>query len=154
MKKILAVFICIMAAMPLFANDQNKKNKEEIVLKTRKDSISYSYGILVYNMFNRDGSGCPQYIKDMDTDMWIKAYEDYHNENVEPLIDPQDAMYVLMDMEERERHRLEAEEEAREEAQDELDLAEAEAFFAELAKKEGVVSTITGMQYEIIKNYC
>lgn len=96
------------------------------------DKLSYALGMsMASNLMN---SG----LNRIDTDSFVKAFTEIMN-NTTPSMSPQEANQVIQDYFSKK--------------QDEIldsNLKEGEAFLAENAKKEGIVTLPSGLQYEIV----
>ena len=97
------------------------------------DKLSYAIGMsMASNLMN---SG----LKHIDVESFVKAFTDIMN-NAEPAITPQQANQIIQEYFGK--------------MQDEMlenNLKEGEAFFEENAKKEGVVTLASGLQYQILQ---
>ena len=103
--------------------------------------ISYFLGHQTGQQFASDGSG-PISIDDLDKDTFFKAVEDGMNNRVDPEIEKKDLRANIM--------AFTAKLDARAKAASEKNLAASKAFFEENAKKEGVVTTESGLQYKVL----
>ena len=106
-----------------------------------KTVISYFLGHQTGSQFATGGEG-PMKIDDIDKDVFFKALEDGMNNRVDPEIENKDLEACIMAF----RTMLEN----RNKALSEANLAAGKAFLAENAKKEGVVTTESGLQYKVI----
>ena len=106
-----------------------------------KQVISYFLGHQTGQQFASDGSG-PISIDDLDKDTFFKAVEDGMNNRVDPEIEKKDLRANIM--------AFTAKLDARAKAASEKNLAASKAFFEENAKKEGVVTTESGLQYKVL----
>ena len=135
MKKI---FIPVLAIIPFFINaQQNKqvvKSPAEInPLKNANDSASYAIGIGIANFYGHQG------IQHLNTDLIARAIRDIFNDTTVLLNDDQ-ANKVIMDY----LGKIELE-------KAKPVIEEGERFLAENKKKPGVITTSSGLQYEILK---
>ena len=102
-------------------------------LKTMKDSLSYSAGIIVAKNFKSQG------IKEVDPDIVLKAMMDVMN-GEETILKPSEAEIFMRDFQTKQKEMTGQE-----------NRVAGEQYLAENAKREGVVSLDNGMQYEVIK---
>jgi len=112
---------------------------EPVSLDDETARINYSLGYQIGDDFKRQGV-------EMNADAVVKGIEDALS-GVEPLMTPADMRTTLMDL----KRKVVA---AQEKSAVDLELktvAEGEQFMEENAKKEGVVTTDSGLQYKIIE---
>ncbi|MBN1951451.1 MAG: FKBP-type peptidyl-prolyl cis-trans isomerase [Bacteroidales bacterium] len=106
---------------------------QKTVLKNNADSASYSIGVLLGSSFMKSG------ITEYDEKILIKAFRDCLNEKHLVLDEDQAAMilndYLSMQQDDKNN----------------VNLEEGEAFFEKNARKKGVVTLPSGLQYEIIE---
>jgi FKBP-type peptidyl-prolyl cis-trans isomerase FklB len=130
-----ALFTAILCAAPIaFA-----AAAEPLDLENETARINYSLGYQIGGDFKRQGV-------EMNADAVVKGIEDALS-GAEPLITPGDMRTTLMDL----RRKVVA---AQKKSAVDLELktvAEGEHFMEENAKKEGVVTTDSGLQYQIIE---
>ncbi|HEX2969072.1 MAG TPA: FKBP-type peptidyl-prolyl cis-trans isomerase [Bacteroidales bacterium] len=126
----------------IFVLGSCNNNMKSVKLKTREDSLSYAFGIVNYNALVQDSLM-------LDPMVVAKAMRD--GEKGEPLMQDMDARNFIMSFI-NEREALKAEQKAI------LDkelykehIAENEAFLAKNKEKPGVITTPSGLQYEVIK---
>lgn len=131
MKKSLVLFL---VNVSLIAHAQvAKQTANANLLKNANDSTSYAIGIGIANFYGQQG------VNNLNTGLIAKAIQDvFGKKNV--LLDDDQANTVIMDYL----------------GQIELEkakpvIAEGEKFLAENKKKKGVITTSSGLQYEIIK---
>lgn len=117
-------------------------NLTSLKLKSKEDSLSYAFGIVNYNALNQDS------LK-LDPMVVAKAMRD--GEKGEPLMEDMDARNFIMAFI-NEREVLKAEQQAilNKELYKEH-MAENQAFLEKNKEKEGVTTTASGLQYEVIK---
>lgn len=108
-------------------------------LQNEKDKISYSVGYQVGGDFKRQKI-------DLNAAALTKGIEDAMGEG-QPLMAPEEMRNTLIELKKRV---VAVQEEARQQARERY-LAEGQAFFTENAKKEGVVTLPSGLQYKVIK---
>tara|TARA_B100001059_G_scaffold155329_1_gene154927 strand:+ start:5036 stop:5710 length:675 start_codon:yes stop_codon:yes gene_type:complete len=125
------LFILGVAATLLACNQENYTNAE---LTTQIDSVSYSLGISVANNLKNSG------FESIETDAMASAFNDVFSDK-EVRITEDEANLLIQD------YFLELSEKKSQEA-----TAEGSYFLIENAKKEGVITTSSGLQYEIITN--
>ena len=111
-------------------------------LKTATDSVSYAFGIYNYNALMRDSLI-------LDPDLVAKGMKDASNET--PLWSEDEAYGVIVVyINQRNQQRTQAMAEANKENYREY-IDENEKFLAENKNKSGVITTASGLQYEVIK---
>ena len=125
------LFILGVAATLVACNQENYTNAE---LTTQIDSVSYSLGISVANNLKNSG------FESIETDAMASAFNDVFSDK-EVRITEDEANLLIQD------YFLELSEKKSQEA-----TAEGSYFLIENAKKEGVITTSSGLQYEIITN--
>lgn len=125
------LFILGVAATLVACNQENYTNAE---LTTQIDSVSYSLGISVANNLKNSG------FESIETDAMASAFNDVFSDK-EVRITEDEANLLIQD------YFLELSEKKSQEATD-----EGSSFLIENAKKEGVITTSSGLQYEIISN--
>ena len=125
------LFILGIAATLVACNQENYTNAE---LTTQIDSVSYSLGISVANNLKNSG------FESIETDAVSSAFNDVFSDK-EVRITEEDANLIIQE------YFAELSEKKSQEA-----TAEGSSFLVENAKKEGVITTSSGLQYEIITN--
>jgi len=125
------LFIFGIAATLVACNQENYTNAE---LTTQMDSVSYSLGISVANNLKNSG------FESIETDAMSSAFNDVFS-GKEERITEEDANLLIQE------YFLALSEKKSQEA-----TAEGSSFLVENAKKEGVITTSSGLQYEIITN--
>jgi FKBP-type peptidyl-prolyl cis-trans isomerase FklB len=125
------LFILGIAATLVACNQENYTNAE---LTTQIDSVSYSLGISVANNLKNSG------FESIETDAMSSAFNDVFS-GKEERITEEDANLLIQE------YFLVLSEKKSQEAS-----AEGSSFLVENAKKEGVITTSSGLQYEIITN--
>jgi FKBP-type peptidyl-prolyl cis-trans isomerase FklB len=124
MKKILILFFCGIFTVSLYSQN----------LKNNMDSLSYSVGLLVAKNLKSQG------ISDLKIDAFTLAVEDVMKDN-ELKMDIAQAQSIFQEYAQK------AQQKQADDAK-----ADGEAFLAENAKREGVTSLPSGLQYEIMKS--
>lgn len=125
------LFILGIAATLVACNQENYTNAE---LTTKIDSVSYSLGISVANNLKSSG------FESIETDALSSAFNDVFADN-EVRITEDDANLIIQE------YFAELSDKKSQEA-----ITEGSSFLADNAKKEGVIVTSSGLQYEIITN--
>lgn len=139
MKKLpLVTAMCAVIALA-GCNKEEASVKKELVLETSEQKVSYLIG---QNL----GSNMGQDKFELDMDAMVAGLEE-GLAGKESRISEEDARAVMMAFQAEQRAKMEAAQQ--EEAQ--KTLAEAQAFLAENATKEGVVQTESGLQYKELK---
>ncbi|MEW6520722.1 MAG: FKBP-type peptidyl-prolyl cis-trans isomerase [Thermodesulfobacteriota bacterium] len=108
-------------------------------LQDEKDRISYSVGYQVGGDFKRQKV-------ELNAAAMIKGIEDAVAE-AQPLLTPEEMRQTLVELKKR---MVAGQEEARQQARERY-VKEGQEFFAANAKKEGVVTLPSGLQYKVIK---
>ncbi len=131
-KNIIAVALCL-ASLPLFAQRLTE-------LKTDKEKLSYSIGAnIAQNLKQEDIAD------EVDTNVLSQAMNDVLKGD--KLVFPQDSMNAFM-QKYVEKKRQEFEKKRQEEG--EKNKAEGQRFLEQNKKKKGVVTTASGLQYEVL----
>ena len=130
MKKIL---LLLLVNTSLLIHAQETKQANTNALKNANDSASYAIGIGIANFYGQQG------VNNLNTGLIAKAIHDVFGKK-HVLLDDDQANKVIMDY----LGKIELEK-----AQPVI--AEGEKFLAENKKKKGVITTTSGLQYEIIK---
>ncbi len=127
MKKILFLSILILSVS--MAEAQKKVGKVKI--QTENDSLSYALGInIAHNLKSQD-------VENLNPRAVAKAFEDYYAEKA--TMTPEDASTLIQTFFDKEEAKK----------NEEL-VKEGKDFLAANAKKDGVVTTASGLQYKII----
>lgn len=111
---------------------------EKLVLKDKKDKISYSMGIRVGNSLKKESI-------DINTNAFIQGFKDVLSGGKKLMTD-QEVNETLMTFQKE----MMAKEEARLKELSEKNKKEGEAFLAENGKKEGIVTLPSGLQYKVL----
>ena len=112
---------------------------EKPVLKEEKDRVSYSVGYQI-------GGDFKQQRMDIDPDAFLKGIEDALAET-EPPLSPEEMRATLLEM----KKKIQAEQRQQKQATVEQYRGEGREFLAANAKKEGVVTLPSGLQYKILR---
>jgi FKBP-type peptidyl-prolyl cis-trans isomerase FklB len=113
--------------------------QEKVQVKTQKDSVSYGIGMNIANNFKRQSV-------DIDPAVFSQAIKDVLS-GAKTLMTDEQAQEVLAGLQQR----MMASQAERMKTLAEKDKKEGDAFLAENKKKEGVVTTASGLQYKILK---
>ncbi len=138
-------------AIPKASNQKEKSaiaepGKSKTGLKTQKEKLSYTLGYDV-------GRRMKQNSVEMDTEIFVKALKE-GLAGVESALTEEEMRAALQPLQEEMKARRAEEMKKRTEMNKELgekNKAEGAAFMAENAKKDGVVTLPSGLQYKIIK---
>lgn len=133
MKKTL-VFISFISVAILFASCGKTDDNKEVKLTNNRDSLSYSFGVNVGSSMKQEGIDTV-----INLDIFTAGFNAVITNN-NPALTSEQAMAVLQAYFKglQEKESLKGRE-------------EGDKFLAENAKKEGVVTTSTGLQYRVIK---
>ncbi len=112
---------------------------KKLELKTDKDRASYGIGMSIAQDFKRQGV-------DVDIDIMAQAFRDVLN-GKEPLMTQQEVQETMVKF----KQEMIAKQEATRQEQGAKNLAEGEAFLKANAKKEGVVTLPSGLQYLVLE---
>jgi FKBP-type peptidyl-prolyl cis-trans isomerase FklB len=107
-------------------------------IKSQKEKINYSIGYQIGGDFKRQGI-------DLDPDLVVKGIEDALA-GTKPLMTPQEMRNTLVDL----KKKVVADQQKQQTEKAKKNLAEGEAFLAENAKKKGVVTLPSGLQYKVL----
>lgn len=133
------IALTVVTAFILGACSNNVKN---VKITTKEDSLSYAFGIVNYNALVQDSLM-------LDPMIVAKAMQD--GADGKPLMEDLDARnYIMAFINEREILRAEQKAILDKELYKEH-IAENEAFLAKNKEKQGVTTTASGLQYEVIK---
>lgn len=139
MKTSRLIALTVVTAFILGACSNNVKN---VKITTKEDSLSYAFGIVNYNALVQDSLM-------LDPMIVAKAMQD--GEDGKPLMEDLDARnYIMAFINEREILRAEQKAILDKELYKEH-IAENESFLAKNKEKQGVTTTASGLQYEVIK---
>jgi FKBP-type peptidyl-prolyl cis-trans isomerase FklB len=108
-------------------------------IKSQKEKINYSIGHQIGGDFKRQGI-------ELDPDLVVKGIQDALAGN-KPLMTPEEMRKTLVDL----KKKIVADRRKQHREQAEKNLAEGKAFLAENAKKKGVKTLPSGLQYKVIK---
>jgi FKBP-type peptidyl-prolyl cis-trans isomerase FklB len=112
---------------------------EKPEVKEQKDKISYSVGYQVGGDFKRQGVG-------LNPEMLVKGAQDALS-GAEPLVSPREMDQTLVDL----KKKIVTEEKAGRKKLAEKNLKDGKDFLEQNAKKEGVVTLPSGLQYKALK---
>jgi FKBP-type peptidyl-prolyl cis-trans isomerase FklB len=133
MKAPVATVLCMAFLSGVCAAAEKQESKE------RKDKISYSVGYQVGGDFKRQGV-------ELDPKLFLKGFQDAMS-GAKPHMTPQEMNQTLVDL----KKKIVADERKDRQAKAQKALAEGEAFLAANAKKEGVVTHPSGLQYKVLR---
>ncbi len=138
MKRLIGLMIICLVLVPLslLADEQGKKADE---LKTFQEKLSYSYGVGV-------GVNLKEISEEIDYATFIRGVEDGFKEN-KKLLSSDEMEAVQKEFSQKMKARQEESLKKMKETNKKL----GEAFLAKNKKKPGVVTTKSGLQYEILK---
>lgn len=108
-------------------------------LKSRKDRISYSLGYQIGGDFKKEKT-------DIDPEAFLKGVKDALAQ-ADPALSAEEMKPLLVDM----KKKIVARQRAEKREMVEQRLGEGEKFLAENAKKEGVITLPSGLQYKVIR---
>ena len=126
---------CLLA---LFIGCQGAK-QDNAEMKTKKDSVSYSIGMDIGKNFKAQSI-------DIEPSILLAGINDAMNDGKTKLTEQQST--IVMN---RFREELMAKEEEKKKVIGDKNLKEGEAFLTENKKKDGVVTTASGLQYKIVR---
>jgi len=112
---------------------------EKPEMKGENDRVSYSVGYQVGGDFKRQGV-------ELNPDLLVKGIQDAMKGS-KPLMTEQEMRKTLVDL----KKKIVADQRKQQEEQGQKNLAEGKAFLAENAKKKGVVTLPSGLQYKVIE---
>ena len=112
----------------------NQTSYDNVKLNTQMDSVSYSLGVSVANNLKSSG------FDSIETHAYASAFSDVYKGN-EVIINEEDANMLLQE------YYFELSQKKSQEA-----ISIGQAFLDENAKNEGVITTASGLQYEVIIN--
>ncbi len=139
MKKSALLFFAIAF---IFASCKNSETKVE--LKNFSDSLSYAIGNNIGKSFERDN------LDSLNIDYVAKGIKDALAEDTS-IFNERTVNSVLMSFSIKKRAEAEKERQAKAKIEFQGNLEAGQKFLAENAKKEGVVTTKSGLQYKVIK---
>jgi FKBP-type peptidyl-prolyl cis-trans isomerase FklB len=112
---------------------------EKPEMKGENDRVSYSVGYQVGGDFKRQGV-------ELNPDLLVKGIQDALAES-KPLMTPEEMRKTLVDL----KKKIVADQRKQQEEQGQKNLAEGKAFLAKNAKKKGVKTLPSGLQYKVIE---
>jgi len=139
----------ILLVLPLIVNSTEAIATEEATIDLESD-LGYFYGYSFGNMLKEGRS------TDIDINRLVQGLKDSLAE-IPPALDAQQKDAIYSEIKQRqaraqaEQERVESEKEAVAQVTAAVNLQDGEAFLAENAKRAGVRSTASGLQYEVIK---
>lgn len=122
-----------------FAITVNAANKPITVNNPEKEQLGYSYGYLM-------GRGNTETLKDIDIPSFIQGIQEATQGKKASLTDEQMAIVLS-----QYKKNLEAKQMVAFQKEAEMNTKAGESFLAENAKKNGVITTKSGLQYQILK---
>jgi FKBP-type peptidyl-prolyl cis-trans isomerase FklB len=135
MKKILVVVV----GMLLVAGACSSAFAEDSALTTKKDKVSYALGMLVGKDFKGQNI-------DLDTNVFMKGFNDSFS-GAKPALTDEEMQKTMTEFQTEMKTKFEADRKA----QAEKNKKEGDEFLAANAKKEGVKTTASGLQYKVLK---
>jgi FKBP-type peptidyl-prolyl cis-trans isomerase FklB len=126
------------AVLGIFLLASQVNAAEKLVLKDKKDKISYSMGARVGNSLKKESI-------DINTNAFVQGFKDVLSGGKKLMTD-QEVNETLMTFQKE----MMAKEEARLKELGEKNKKEGEAFLAENGKKEGIVTLPSGLQYKVL----
>lgn len=133
MKVTVVVLLCV-ASLPRLCAAAEKPD-----VKDTKDRVSYSVGYQVGGDFKKQGT-------ELNPELLLRGVQDAMS-GAEPLVSQQEMNKTLVDL----KRKIEAEEKTERKRIAEKNLKEGKEFLARNAKKEGVVTLPSGLQYKVLK---
>lgn len=130
-------FIFVLAAMVAFTACQSNGNSQTVTLSNRIDSVSYALGVLI-GQNNKSSLDATAGAEDVDLDLMISAFTE-QVKGGESQIDADEAMQLIQT--------FFAEAES---AKADQNAEEGAAFLAQNKLRDGVVTTESGLQYEVL----
>ncbi|MBW2476307.1 MAG: FKBP-type peptidyl-prolyl cis-trans isomerase [Deltaproteobacteria bacterium] len=112
---------------------------ENQMIENQKDRVNYSVGYQIGSDFKTQGM-------ELNPELLVKGIQDALSEE-EPLMTPKEMRHTLIDFKEK----IMMTEALKKQQDAEQNLAEGEKFLAENAKKEGVKTLPSGLQYRILE---
>ncbi|MDT8421618.1 MAG: FKBP-type peptidyl-prolyl cis-trans isomerase [Desulfuromonadales bacterium] len=132
---VMTMIVGLLLSVGCVAEEKEKK----IELNDLNDKFSYSYGLTLGQNFKLQEM-------DVDLDIFLKGLKDGIG-GAEPMMTAEEIQQTKTEIQEE----ITAKAKARTEARAAKNKQEGEAFLAENASKEGVVTTESGLQYKIIE---
>lgn len=134
------LFMCLMIVAASCGIGRAGELEHEIrESKERKDMVSYSLGYQIGGDFKRQGL-------DINPELVVKGVEDAVS-GTKPMYGHREMRDVLVDL----KKKVVTAQRAERESQSQKNLAEGKAFLEKNAKKEGVKTLPSGLQYRVIK---
>ncbi|HEY9187273.1 MAG TPA: FKBP-type peptidyl-prolyl cis-trans isomerase [Bacteroidota bacterium] len=143
MKKTILILISILLVSIVYAQKKAPKSTKptetpKYEFKTMMDSVSYTFGVNIGKSIQRDKI-------DITLDLFFKGIKDQLNNSTILLSDQQMASL----MQRFQQFMMERQQQMQKELADK-NLKDAEKFLEENKKKEGIITTASGLQYKII----
>lgn len=138
MKKI-SIYL-ILASVVLFSCNNSTTEKKDVKLTNENDSISYALGVDIANSLKKSG------LDSINVNAFVKALKSAYDSS-ELLIAETDAQMFIQKYFAAQQQK----QRAKDQEKFKKNIKIGEDFLAENAKKEGVVTTSSGLQYKIIK---
>ena len=123
--------IVIISSLLLFIACKSKTTKE-IVLNNELDSVSYSLGVNI-------GENMQSQFEDINIDNFLIGMKEVINEKTDPKINGEQALMIIQNYFAKKQSAI-----------SESKIEEGKKFLEENSKKEGVITLVSGLQYEII----
>ncbi|MCV6589609.1 MAG: FKBP-type peptidyl-prolyl cis-trans isomerase [Marinobacterium sp.] len=125
-------------AAPVFAAESDTRKQDTIKLETEEQKLSYSLGLIL-------GQQLSSQVETLDYEAFQSALKSVYND-LKPALTEEQIGKVMQDFQARKM----AEQREALKALADTNLAKGEAYQAENAKKEGVLKTESGLQYEVL----
>lgn len=137
--KLRITVLTLVIGLVLTAGCVAEEKEKKVELNDLKSKFSYSYGLNLGQNFKLQEM-------DVDLDVFRKGIEDGLS-GAEPMLTAEEIEQIKQEVQEE----VTAKAKARAEAKAAKNKEEGDAFLAENAKKEGVVTTDSGLQYKVIE---
>lgn len=140
--------LVLSAAMVLFACGEKEESSKDVALNNQVDSVSYSLGLNMAVNIKRD-------FQEGNLDAFIKGYYDGFDSNSVKLI-PEDQIQNIISpyfQKKQMEAQMKQQQEMQKQAEEQYGSVKEEGvkFLEENQKREGVVTTPSGLQYEVLK---
>lgn len=142
MKKLLLNSLTI-TAIALATMSCSKDRVETNELKSMKDSVSYAIGLNIGQSIKADGM-------ELDMDIMIKALKQGFNNDTIGALNPTQLQEIMMKYKQEQMAKKQEEENKKLVDQEKVNRPKSEKFLAENKTKSGVITTSTGLQFEVI----
>ncbi len=137
-KLMLPAFVIAMVVSSCNAQEKSNTN-----MKTEKDSISYSLGVLIANDFKSNN------LSDINVDAFYQGMKDFIANK--PGMTLQQCQQTYQAYAQKMQQKMQEEEIKKLEPLKKENEAKGKAFLEENKKKEGVITTASGLQYKVVK---